>query len=247
MRKLALAVVAGHLVATGNDSAWSAGLAGQRSPMTIVAFGDSTTASRGTVKIYAECLKEDLPAKGLPVNLFNAGVGGNTTADAKARFKKDVLTRRPALAIIQFGINDSTINVWKNPPETKPPVSPSQYSAHLEYFIDTLRRQNCAVILMTPNPMRWTPNLKQLYGKAPYLPDEPDGFNVSLRNYAECVRTLAKKKNVPLIDVYAAFQKYGQDQPMDDLLLDGMHPNDKGHRLVADLLIAEISRLKGLK
>jgi hypothetical protein len=132
--------------------------------------------------------------------------------------------------------------VWSQPPATNPPVTESRYAANLEYFIETLRKRNCKVIIMTPNPMRWTPTLKNMYGKPPYRPFDPDGFNVTLRPYADGVRAVAKKRIVPLVDVYAAFQEYGKDKSLsiDDLLLDGMHPNDKGHRLVADLLIKEI-------
>ena len=99
---------------------------------------------------------------------------------------------------------------------------------------------------MTPNPMRWTPALKQMYGKPPYRPDAPDGFNEILQTYADCVQGVANKHAVPLVDVYAAFQAYGKDKgkSIDELLLDGMHPNDKGHRLVADLLIKEILQTK---
>ena len=77
--------------------------------------------------------------------------------------------------------------------------------------------------------------------------DDPDGLNVTLQPYAEAVRVLAKEKKVPLIDVYAVFEAYGKvpGQSVDDLELDGMHPNDKGHRIVADLLIALILKLKG--
>jgi lysophospholipase L1-like esterase len=32
----------------------------------------------------------------------------------------------------------------------------------------------------------------------------------------------------------------GQD--MDDLMLDGTHPNDKGHEMIADQLVKEIMR-----
>jgi lysophospholipase L1-like esterase len=209
----------------------------------LVAFGDSTTAPRGPVKTYADCLRNDLSAKGLAVDVVNAGVGGNTTEDARMRFEKAVLAHQPTLTVIQFGINDSAVNVWDNPPATLSRVPISRYVANLEYFIESLRKQNSQVILMTPNSLRWTVALKTLYGKAPYHPDDPDGFNVPLRPYVEGVRMLAHKKSLPLIDIYAAFQEYEKSQPMDDLLLDGMHPNDKGHRLVADRLIAEILKI----
>jgi lysophospholipase L1-like esterase len=180
---------------------------------------------------------------GLTVEVINAGVGGNSTEDARSRFEKDVLAHQPALTVIQFGINDSAINVWAEPPETQPRVTKSRYVANLEYFIESLRQQNSRIMLMTPNPLRWTAALKTLYGKPPYQPDDPDGFNVTLSPYAASVRLLAKREKLPLIDVYAAFQEYGTRHSMDDLLLDGMHPNDKGHRLVADLLMAEILKI----
>lgn len=216
-------------------------------PLTIVTLGDSTTAPRGKLKIYAECLKEDLPKRGLKVNVLNAGVGGHSTADAAKRFEKDVTSKHPDLVIIQFGINDSTINVWKDPPDTKAPVSREQYVAQLEKWMETLRKANCQVILMTPNPMRWTPQLVKLYGKPPYLPQDSDGLNVTLIPYVQGVRDLAKKHKVPLVDVYAEFQKHGQleGKSVDGLLLDGMHPNDDGQRKIANLLIETILKLQG--
>jgi lysophospholipase L1-like esterase len=210
----------------------------------LVTFGDSTTASRGPLRTYSDCLRDDLPAKGVAGEVINAGVGGNTTEDALTRFEKDVLAVRPSLVVIQFGINDSALNVWDNPPATQPRVSLNRYVANLEFFIESLQKQNSQVILMTPNSLRWTASLKTLYGKPPYRPDDPDGFNVTLRTYVEGVRELAQKKSVRLIDVYAAFQEYGTRYSMDDLLLDGMHPNEQGHRLVADLLISAL--LEGL-
>ena len=213
--------------------------------VTVVAFGDSTTAPRGALQVYADCLKSELPKKGIQAEIINAGVGGNTTEAAKARFGKDVLDRHPDLVVIQFGINDSTVDVWKKPPATESRVTEKQYAENLERFVDTLRKSGCNVILMTPNPMRWTRVLKGAYGRPPYRPDDPDGFNVTLRPYAECVRAVAKNKKVPLVDVYAAFQSYGnvKGQSVDDLLLDGMHPNGKGHRLAADLLTGAILKL----
>ena len=65
-----------------------------------------------------------------------------------------------------------------------------------------------------------------------------------LQRYADCMRGVAQRKKAPLVDVYAAFEAYGAEngKSVADLLLDGMHPNDRGHRLVADLLIRELLR-----
>jgi len=212
----------------------------------LVAFGDSTTAPRGKVQTYLDCLTHDLPMQGMEVDAINAGIRGNTTARARERFAKDVLKQHPDIAIIQFGINDSAIDVWQTPPATQSRVAQDQYTRNIEYFAKTLQAQDCKVILMTPNPMCWTRTLKRIYGKPPYRPDDPDGFNMTLRAYVTDLRGVARNLKLPLVDVYAAFQAHAQSkgQTIGDLLLDGMHPNDNGHRLVANLLITEIIKIQ---
>lgn len=213
---------------------------------TLVAFGDSTTAKRGELKVYADLLQKELPERGLSVRVINAGIGGNNTHHARARFEKDVLTHTPKIVVIQFGINDAAVDVWKDPPATKPRVSLADYENNLRHLIDVLETRDVRVVLMTPNPLRWTPKMRELYGKPPYLPNETDGFNIKLEEYAETIRRLAKTENVPLVDVYKRFEQFGnkEGQSVNDLLLDGIHPNDRGHRLVADQLIGVVLKLE---
>ncbi len=150
--------------------------------MTIVAFGDSTTAVRGETVIYAAILPEELRN----VRVINAGVPGNTTEMARARFAADVLAHHPRIAIVQFGINDSMIDLWKTPPATESRVSLERYEANLHSFVQMMKAQNTHVVLMTPNPLRWTPKLEEMYGRAPYRPEEPDGLRTP------CSRVTAK-------------------------------------------------------
>lgn len=216
----------------------------------IVAFGDSTTAPRvvegNALTVYADLLAEDALLRERGLKIINAGVPADTTREARARFQRHVLARRPDIVIIQFGINDSAVDVWKSPPATGPRVSLDDYSANLSYFVAELRKQAAQVILMTPNPLRWTAKLRSLYGKPPYAPDAPDGFSVLLESYAEAVRVVAKQTDTPLIDVYAAFPAHAaaSHRSVDDLLLDGMHPNERGHRLVADLLRPQLAAMR---
>jgi lysophospholipase L1-like esterase len=216
------------------DAGWADAAPPEATPVTIVAFGDSTTAVRGSTTIYAAILQEELRH----VRVINAGVGGNTTELARKRFEADVLSHQPRIAIIQFGINDAAVDVWKTPPATQPRVSLERYEANLRYFVQTLKSRNALVVLMTPNPLRWTPKLKEMYGHPPYKPGEPDGFNGLLMQYCEAVRRVAREERTDLIDVQRAFSDEAQKQgvSVDALLSDGMHPNDKGHRIVADLL-----------
>jgi len=212
---------------------------------TIVAFGDSTTATRGQLNIYAKRLAAAPTLQPFDLKIINAGVGGNNTSLASKRFERDVLMHHAGIVIIQFGINDAAVDVWRTPPATLPRISLHQFEVNLQHFITAVQSQGAQVILMTPNPMRWTTKLKTLYGKAPYTVDEPDGFNRLLVKYAASVRKLASAHKVPLVDVYHIFQDYNKqpNQSIDTLLLDGMHPNDRGHQIIAKLLIREITKI----
>lgn len=213
-------------------------------PPLIVAFGDSTTAPREVngeaLRVYADLLREK---SGQAATVFNAGVGGNDTGQARARFEREVLTYNPDVVIIQFGLNDSCIDVWDG--KKQPRVTQEAYAANLRYFVETLQARGCAVILMTANPMRWTDSLRELYGKAPFDVNDPWGFNLTNREYAKSVRALAQERNLPLVDVYQRFFDYGNTpgQAAEDLLLDGMHPNNRGHALIAQWLWPEIESI----
>ncbi len=209
---------------------------------TIVAFGDSTTASRGETVVYSRILGDELLFDGKKITVLNAGIGGNTTKMAKARFDKDVLAAKPDVVVIQFGINDSAVDVWAKVPATKPRVSLADYRANLTSMVQTLKQRGSRVVLMTSNSMTWTPTLLKLYSKPPYLPDDADGMNVVLRDYVQAVREIAKTEGAGLVDVYEAFQEsVKKKKPGKGLCLDGMHPGDEGHRIVADLLMTHLT------
>jgi lysophospholipase L1-like esterase len=70
-------------------------------------------------------------------------------------------------------------------------------------------------------------------------------IDLLLDQYAS--RNVAKIESLPLVDVFDAFERYGNvpDQTIDDILLagDGIHPNLAGQRLVCRLLTAQIVEL----
>lgn len=217
-------------------AAWSVPL--QAAPATLVVFGDSTTAEDPALAVYGRLLEQALNAERPgAVRVVNAGVRGNTTAMAAQRFVPDVLAVAPDLVVIQFGINDATIDVWKKPPETQPRVALAAYRANLAGFVAEVRARGARVILMTPNPLSWTPRLFELYGHPPYNPHDPEGLNFNLTRYAAAVRELAAEAQVPLVDVWLEHQAERTETLVDD----GMHPNARGHALVARLLAEKIA------
>ena len=70
---------------------------------TIVCFGDSLTAGRGALEneSYPALLGSKVKEK-----VINAGVSGETSADALKRIEKDVFSYHPRIVIVEFGGND---------------------------------------------------------------------------------------------------------------------------------------------
>lgn len=205
-------------------------------PVTVVAFGDSTTARRANTLVYEEVLHERL-GKDM-VTILNKGIPRHTTSMGNGRFERDVLSHAPGVVIIQFGINDSAVDVWADPPKKEPRNSIEKYEANLRRFVRDSKALGAEVILMTPNQLRWTPALKERYGKPPYDSQDEDGFNLYLKDYAEVVRKVAREEGAGLVDVYAEYDNFEKatGKSASALLSDGMHPNSEGHALVADLL-----------
>lgn len=196
----------------------------------VVTFGDSTTADRGGKRKYSAQLAKTFPA----IKVINKGIGGHTTAMAARRFQADVLDQNPNLVVIQFGINDAAVDVWKTPPAESSRVSLADYEANLRRFVTEIQGAGAEVILMTPNQVRWTPALLEMYGKPPYDPEDVQGFSRILGTYAQVVRQLAEELNVPLVDVYSFYDTpERRATACVELLPDGMHPSEKGHALVA--------------
>jgi len=209
----------------------------------IVALGDSTTEAgwEGNAKsVYPERLEAALEARGIDVEMINAGISNTTSREAVERLDSDVRRFDPDYVIIQFGINDSWIDASLG--RTEPRLTLDEYERYLKTIIATLRADGAKPILMTANPMRWS----ALYGdelRDPALGfdfDDPRGINRLLDLYSQRVREIAREEKVPLVDVSERFEAYDRvpGQSIRDILIsnDDIHPNDAGHALIAEWL-----------
>lgn len=210
----------------------------EKNPVRIVAFGDSITAARkGISQVFVQRLPGLLEGK-MAVEIINAGVGSSHSgtihdnsvakvSHGRDRFEEAVLAQKPDLVIIAFGANDAYID--SNTPDGASRISLEQYRDNLVYMITALRKQKAKVILVAPSP-----------GAAP----RPDFQNERLYQYAKEIRALAKKYRTGLADNYQLFEDYGEKNGgYESLLPDGIHPNDEGHRLIAENLAKQIQRL----
>ena len=177
MSRLAGAGVA--LLAAAVAGVSHAGPGPQAKTLRIVALGDSTTATAvdwapSIKEVYADCLPGSLAKHGISATVVNAGIGDTTTRDALARLDRDVRRHRPGLVVIQFGINDSWIDVDQG--ETTPRLTRAEFRDNLRIIVHTLRADGARVVLMTPNPMRWAdPYYIKAFEQHPGLLDRAHG------------------------------------------------------------------------
>ena len=130
---------------------------------------------------------------------------------------------------------------------TTPRLTRAEFRSNLRTIIRVLKAEGVRVVLMTPNPMRWSdPFYIEAFELHPELLDTTAerGIDRLLEQYAADVRTVARSERVALVDIYQAFETYGREpgKSVNDLLLagDGIHPNQAGQTLVCWLLADEL-------
>jgi lysophospholipase L1-like esterase len=212
-------------------------------PLRIVAFGDSITngvslAGVNEADTFRDIVRRELTERlGSKVDVVNAGVNGDIVPLAIGRLKRDVLDRKPDIVTIMFGGNEA--GFYR--PETKgfadtPRVGRDEFKATLAKVVDRLRAEGITVVLMTCPPMT------NRYGGAHLEAYRKNGINFLVKDYAQAMRDVAAEKGVELIDVYRSFQ---QNPGSLDYFPDGLHPDTRGHRVIAGLLVERLTRIIG--
>jgi lysophospholipase L1-like esterase len=110
--------------------AWRA--ARDRKPR-VVCLGDSLTACGGLGGRYSDFLAQELA----DVLVLNKGVSGETLADGRLRFQRDVLNLKPVAMVIALGAND-----WKRNER-----SIEALRDDLEFMVRTAREADIEVVI----------------------------------------------------------------------------------------------------
>ncbi|MFP6677954.1 MAG: SGNH/GDSL hydrolase family protein [Pirellulaceae bacterium] len=178
----------------------------------VVCFGDSVTGvyyHTGSRRAYADMLGIALRriSPRATVQMINAGISGHTTVNALERIDRDVLSHKPDLVTVMFGLNDMTR------------VPLDQYKLNLTEIVTRCRVAGCEVMLATPN------NVVTTSGR----PTE------KLIQYCDIVREVGRELTVPVCDSYREFDairtldRFGWRLMMSDEI----HPNMAGHKQLA--------------
>lgn len=204
----------------------------------IVTFGNSTTAPRkGVDSVYALRVQASLEQAGIPNKVINSGIGGSHSGSVNDndftkiqhgmdRFDKAVLSHHPDWVTLNFGLNDAYQDKGIG---TASRIPVEKYIKNLTHYITEIKKIGGKLIVLTPNPVG----------------SKLDRFRYErLTEYKKAARKIARSNGVYFVDSWKLFYKHTRKDPkgIDSLLPDGTHPNDTGHKLVADAIVKVIKR-----
>jgi lysophospholipase L1-like esterase len=148
-----------------------------KKPITIIAFGDSITAGAGLWRNHSpneekytyhyflrEMLEKEYSNKN--IKMINAGIGGEKAVDGLKRVDKDVLSKKPDLVIVEFGGNDTELEVYKDA---------------IIRIVDILLAKKIFIILVTPPKFVGSEDTKGDF--VSFLKDFSKSRNIALVDY----------------------------------------------------------------
>ena len=161
-------------------------------------------------------------------------MNGDITTQALRRLDRDVLRHRPDYVTIMFGVNDAGYFRPNGPVGDTPRVSADDFERNLRTIVERVVSVESKPVLVTPVPM------SKYYWLADLPPYKEHGLNYLVDAYADIVRRLAIELCIPLIDPHRLFT---DDPSTQEFVPDGVHPDKRGQRLIADLFVETFSRL----
>jgi lysophospholipase L1-like esterase len=196
----------------------------------VICFGDSIThaqdcaeADRWTTQLAFQ-LEQASPGR---FEVFNRGIGGNTTALGLDRIQNDVISLLPGLVLIEFGINDAYVFPWAKIPR----VALSGYMENLAEILRQVRAAQGEAVLIINHPI--TTRTDQ----------HPQGNNKSvganLEPYSQEARAWARNENLTVIDLPELLKQevVSMEEFWSD---DGVHLSPLGNRLYANFVFSSL-------
>ncbi|GAB3956447.1 SGNH/GDSL hydrolase family protein [Spirosoma harenae] len=198
-------------------------------PTRVVFFGDSITQAGVKPGGYIDVMKKNLPAD--QYELLGAGIGGNKIYDLFLRMDDDVIVQKPDVVVIWVGVND----VWHKA-TSGTGTDPDKFVRFYEAVVKKLQAANIRVVLCTPAAI----------GEKTDMTNQQDG---DLNQYSQFIRDIAKKQNLPLVDLRKAFLGYNLENNRENkdrgiLTTDRVHLNDVGNQFVADQMQKVLTTVK---
>jgi len=206
--------------------------------LTVSFLGDSITEGHGTTspdKVFHQIIKEKYGMN----HAYNYGIGGTRIArqivptkektkhDLTFELRSDIMDRNADAIVVFGGTND--FGHGDAPFGTLDSDDKYTFCGAVNSLINKLERDfpNSRLIFMTP-----------LHRLGETVPSNPD--SKKLEDYVNAILAICKKRNIAVIDLF----KINPLDPADEQVIpDGLHPNDNGHRIMAQVIGEELLKI----
>lgn len=186
--------------------------------ITDVKFNRERMFSIKGSNIYALQLKKRFKKYSKSADVKIRGIASNRTYHVYDRLTKDCIDLKPDVLIMLIGVNDA----WENyVPEDYPPLL-RPMEPHIREIYRRIRTE--------------LPDTQILY-LMPFMIDtvkEKLPFHKTLDEYREKLKAVAVENGAAVLDLQAVFNEAQKTIAPYKLAVDGIHPTNLGHKVIAD-------------
>lgn len=205
--------------------------------MRVLIFGDSIAqgfwdayggwVQRLAHEYHPRALTDMLAGKGDGNEVFNLGISGDTAAGLAKRLEAEVAARQlypdSDVIVIAIGINDAALRA------NRAELDVYGFQLEIDKALDIALRITDKVMLVgltavdenLTDPWKYSSTGKQWH-------------NARINAFEDTIKQSAERKDVPFVPIHDRFMaalEAGQD-----LLADGLHPNEAGHQFITELV-----------
>lgn len=198
----------------------------------VICFGDSILAGTGASSRDKGCAKLLKARLKMPVSL--KGINRNTSQDGLVRLQQDVLDQKDlSHVIILFGNNDCRL-VDVN----RSAVSKDHFIENLKKIANHIKKNHQTPLFCNLQPInsqmlfQAIPDFQKFQSENRINPEELQEV------YSESIEDFTKKNGEILIDIRSSLQC----EKKEVLAKDGLHPNDYGHEIIAQIIFDELKK-----
>lgn len=200
-------------------------------------------------KSYGDLLRDKLNGV-----VQNAARFGNTLMKAAGRLQKDVLRKEPDIVVIEFGGNDCDFNweeIAKDPKgDHQPNTDYDVFKSLLKGVIESLRKTGIVPVLLTLPPLDAEKYFKWISKNSAVVSEKILEWLGSVskiywwqERYNAAILNIARETQTRWIDIRSAF--LNNPDFTEFLCKDGIHPNEKGHKVIASKIYEYIENSYG--